>query len=64
MFSKWPPNIERPEPEPPVDPNRPPYKTKSEQEEAVLATADFVIMTCDEEIARLRSLKGQTGGVS
>ena len=48
----WPPNID---PLEPLTSQRPPFKPANEQQEAVLATADWLIARCDEEIDRLRS---------
>ena len=48
----WPPNIA---PLEPLTSQRPPFKPANEQQEAVLATADWLIARCDEEIDRLRS---------
>lgn len=61
LFGKYPPNIEYPAE---LNPHRPPFVPQSEQQEATLATADWIIERCEQEIERLRALKPQTGGVS
>lgn len=64
LFDRWPPNLEPPVPllaMADVKPPRPPFVAETEQQEAHLATADYVLALCDAELERLQAEKERAG---